>query len=184
MKRLLIPVAAIAVIAGGCGSSEKAPEHTPDPVVALLSAEPKETPTPTPAPTAAPKTVSKDLKVKPGIPKETGNPPSKLVIKDIVKGKGKPAKKGDNVSVQYVGVAYDTGEQFDASWDRNQPFTFKLGQGQVIKGWDQGVAGMRVGGRRELIIPSKLAYGAQGQPPTIQPNAALIFVVDLKKIGS
>jgi FKBP-type peptidyl-prolyl cis-trans isomerase len=183
MRYALLLLAAAFVI-GGCGSSEKAPEHTPDPVVALLSAEPKETPTPTPAPTAAPKAVTKDLKVKPGIPKETGAPPSKLVVKDIVKGKGKAAKKGDNVSVQYVGVDYKTGEQFDASWDRNQPFTFKLGQGQVIKGWDQGVAGMRVGGRRELIIPSDLAYGAQGQPPTIAPNAALIFVVDLKKIGS
>jgi FKBP-type peptidyl-prolyl cis-trans isomerase len=85
--------------------------------------------------------------------------------------------------VQYVGVLYASGKQFDASWDRGQPFTFVLGQHQVIPGWDQGLAGMHVGGRRELIIPASLAYGASGQPPTIPPNAPLIFVVDLLSAG-
>ena len=83
------------------------------------------------------------------------------------------------MTVNYVGVLYKGGKEFDASWKRNEPFTFTLGRGQVIAGWDQGVAGMKVGGRRELIIPAPLAYGAKGSPPTIPPNAALVFVVDL-----
>lgn len=178
MRRMIWPLAAAALAAGGCGSSAKAPEHTPDPVRALLTAEPTETPTP------APKTITKDLKVKPGIPKPSGPPPKQLVVKDVVSGKGKAAKAGQNVTVQYVGVAYSTGEQFDASWDHGSPFTFKLGRGQVIKGWDMGLVGMRVGGRRELVIPPAQAYGAAGQPPSIGPNETLIFVVDLKKIGS
>jgi peptidylprolyl isomerase len=124
-----------------------------------------------------------DLKTKPAIPKPTGTAPKRLVVKDIVKGKGKTAKAGDNVTVQYVGVAYDTGEQFDASWDAGQPFQFQLGAQSVIPGWDQGVAGMKVGGRRELIIPPNLAYGPQGSPPAIGPNATLVFVVDLVRIG-
>ncbi|HVS28838.1 MAG TPA: FKBP-type peptidyl-prolyl cis-trans isomerase, partial [Solirubrobacteraceae bacterium] len=103
--------------------------------------------------------------------------------KDIVTGKGPAAKAGDTVTVQYVGVSFKTGKQFDASWDRGQPFDFQLGAGMVIPGWDKGVKGMRVGGRRELIIPSRLAYGAQGQPPTIAPNEPLVFVIDLQKIG-
>ena len=81
--------------------------------------------------------------------------------------------------MQYVGVNYADGKQFDASWDNGQPFTFQLGSGQVIQGWDQGIAGMKVGGRRELIVPPDLGYGAQGSPPTIEPNETLVFVVDL-----
>jgi peptidylprolyl isomerase len=86
------------------------------------------------------------------------------------------------VTVNYVGVLYSTGKEFDASWRRHEPFSFTLGQGQVIPGWDKGVAGMRVGGRRELIIPSNLAYGPSGRPPTIPPNAPLVFVVDLLQV--
>jgi peptidylprolyl isomerase len=89
------------------------------------------------------------------------------------------ATPGSIVEVHYVGVSWATGEQFDASWDRGDTFKFGLGKGQVIPGWDQGVAGMKVGGRRELIIPSALAYGPKGSPPTIPPNAPLVFVVDL-----
>ncbi|HWX23941.1 MAG TPA: FKBP-type peptidyl-prolyl cis-trans isomerase [Vicinamibacteria bacterium] len=108
-----------------------------------------------------------------------GPAPQKLVVKDIVNGSGPAAKSGESVTVNYVGVLYHGGKTFDASWRRSEPFTFNLGQGQVIPGWDQGVAGMKVGGRRELIIPASLAYGAPGRPPTIPPNAPLIFVVDL-----
>jgi peptidylprolyl isomerase len=129
------------------------------------------------------KSISKDLSSKPTIPKPTGAAPKRLVIKDIVKGTGKTARAGDTVTVQYVGVDHKTGEQFDASWDRGQPFQFQLGAQQVIPGWDQGVAGMKVGGRRELIIPPDLAYGPQGQPPAIAPNATLVFVIDMKDVA-
>ena len=124
----------------------------------------------------------KDLKKKPRVDIPKGDPPEKLVTEDIVKGDGKAAKKGDSVTVQYVGVLFEGGTEFDASWDRGEPFPFELGSGQVIKGWDEGVAGMKVGGRRKLVIPSDLAYGPQGQPPTIPPDAALVFVVDLLKV--
>ena len=127
--------------------------------------------------------VSKDLKQKPEIPKPSGSPPVKLESEDIVEGKGEKVKDGDRVSVQYVGVAFSTGEEFDASWERGEPFEFTLGNGEVIAGWDQGVVGMRVGGRRQLTIPPELAYGANGSPPAIGPNEALVFVIDLKKIG-
>lgn len=116
---------------------------------------------------------------KPTVNVPDGPPPQKLVEKDLVEGSGPVAKSGDEVTVQYVGVGYGSGEQFDASWDRGEPFTFPLGAGAVIKGWDQGVAGMKVGGRRELIIPPGLAYGPAGAPPAIGPNETLIFVVDL-----
>jgi len=126
--------------------------------------------------------VSTDLAKKPKIPKPTGAAPKRLEGSDVVVGTGPEVKDGDKVSVQYVGVLFATGKQFDASWDRKQPFEFTVGQGDVIQGWDQGVAGMKVGGRRVLVIPSDLAYGASGSPPTIPPNAPLVFVVDLKKI--
>lgn len=92
------------------------------------------------------------------------------------------AKAGDEVTVQYVGVGYQSGKEFDASWDRGQPFGFQLGAGQVIKGWDEGVQGMKVGGRRELLIPPGLAYGAAGSPPSIGANETLIFVIDLVSV--
>lgn len=116
---------------------------------------------------------------KPVVKVPEGAPPKKLEIKDLSRGTGAVAEAGDEVTVQYVGVDYKTGEEFDASWDRGEPFAFQLGGGQVIPGWDQGVEGMRVGGRRELIIPPDLAYGAAGSPPAIVPNATLVFVVDL-----
>lgn len=120
-----------------------------------------------------------DTSVKPEIPKQDGDPPAELVSEDIVVGDGATAKAGDEVEVQYVGVDYSTGEQFDASWDNGQPFTFELGASQVIQGWDQGVEGMKVGGRRMLTIPPDLAYGPTGSPPAIGPDATLVFVVDL-----
>ena len=114
----------------------------------------------------------------------SGPAPTQLVVKDLKTGNGAEAKSGDRVSVQYIGVLYDNGSKFDSSYDHGQPFSFKLGGGQVIPGWDQGVAGMKVGGRRELIIPPGLAYGAQGQPPTIPANATLVFVIDLVSVGA
>ena len=114
------------------------------------------------------------------IPK--GSPPKQLEKKELIEGSGVEAKAGDEVTVQYVGVGYESGEQFDASWDRGEPFTFTLGAGEVIPGWDQGVEGMKVDGRRELIIPPKLAYGAAGAPPAIGPNETLVFVIDLLSV--
>ncbi|MFJ9517155.1 FKBP-type peptidyl-prolyl cis-trans isomerase [Kitasatospora sp. NPDC101801] len=116
---------------------------------------------------------------KPEIDFPGGEPPAELQIRDIVVGDGAEAKAGANVQVHYVGVTFSTGEEFDASWNRGQTFSFPLGGGRVIKGWDEGVQGMKVGGRRELIIPPNKAYGAQSPSPLIPPNSTLIFVVDL-----
>jgi peptidylprolyl isomerase len=127
--------------------------------------------------TAAPSL--KDTSKKPVIPKPTGPVPRTLKVHDIVKGKGPAVRNGDQLTVQYVGVTFSTGEQFDASWDSGQPFSFRLGNGDVIPGWDRGLKGMRQGGRRELTIPPQLAYGSQGSPPAIGPNETLVFVIDL-----
>jgi peptidylprolyl isomerase len=119
---------------------------------------------------------------RPQIDKPEGDIPFELGIDDIVVGDGDEATKGKKVSVHYVGVAFSSGEEFDASWDRGQPFEFKLGQGQVIPGWDAGVEGMKVGGRRELTIPSAMAYGARGAGGAIKPHEPLVFVVDLLSV--
>jgi peptidylprolyl isomerase len=116
---------------------------------------------------------------KPEIDFPGGEPPKNLEITDVWEGDGAVAKAGDTVAVHYVGVAYSTGEEFDASWNRGEPLQFRLGVGQVIAGWDQGVQGMKVGGRRQLIIPPDLAYGDSGAPGAIAPGATLIFVCDL-----
>ena len=181
MSRLPILLACLflALFAASCGDDGE-----------KEAAAPAETATETPAP-AAPEagsvdadSISKDLTEKPQVSKPEGDPPAELQKTDIVKGKGKPAKAGDTVSVQYVGTSWSTGAQFDASWDRgSEPFEFPLGAGQVIPGWDQGVAGMRPGGRRLLVIPPDLAYGTQSPSPDIGPNETLIFVVDLEKSG-
>ncbi|MCU1678318.1 MAG: FKBP-type peptidyl-prolyl cis-trans isomerase [Frankiales bacterium] len=128
--------------------------------------------------------VSTDLNTKPKTPKATGAAPTVLQASDVVTGTGAEAKDGDKVSVQYAGTLFATGKEFDSSWSRGKkPFEFTIGQGAVIAGWDQGIPGMKVGGRRVLVIPPDLAYGAAGSPPTIPANAPLVFVVDLKKIG-
>jgi peptidylprolyl isomerase len=108
-----------------------------------------------------------------------GEPPAELEITDIWEGDGAEANPGDLVQVHYVGVAYSTGEEFDASWNRGDPLRFELGAGHVIAGWDQGVQGMKVGGRRQLVIPPGLAYGDQGAGTAIAPGETLIFVCDL-----
>ena len=160
LARLLI-VPAVAACGGGSRSSSSS------------GAEAASTPSPTPTATATP------APKKPKVKVPSGKPPKRLVVRDLRVGTGVPAQAGQTVSVQYVGVNYKNGKQFDSSWDRGQPFNFTLGAGQVIPGWDKGVVGMRPGGRRELIIPPSLGYGPQGQPPVIKPNETLVFVVDL-----
>ena len=116
---------------------------------------------------------------KPEIDFPEGPPPQELQVTDVSQGDGKEAAAGSTVSVHYVGVAHSTGEQFDASYDRGEPLQFRLGVGQVISGWDTGVQGMRVGGRRQLVIPPHLGYGDRGAGGVIKPGETLIFVVDL-----
>ncbi len=120
---------------------------------------------------------------RPTIDKPEGDIPFELGVEDLVTGDGDEAVAGKKVSVHYVGVAFRSGDEFDASWNRGQPFQFKLGAGQVIPGWDQGVQGMRVGGRRKLTIPSAMAYGARGAGGVIEPHEPLVFVVDLLAVG-
>ena len=119
------------------------------------------------------------MTVKPEIDFPYGDPPTELEIVDITVGDGAEARPGSNVRVHYVGVAYSTGEEFDASYNRGEPLSFRLGAGRVIAGWDTGVAGMKVGGRRQLTIPPHLAYGDRGAGGLIKPGETLIFVVDL-----
>ncbi|MDG4860200.1 FKBP-type peptidyl-prolyl cis-trans isomerase [Streptomyces sp. T-3] len=119
---------------------------------------------------------------KPEVDFPGGEPPADLEIKDLWEGDGPEAKAGDNVQVHYVGVSFSTGEEFDASWNRGTPLPFTLGAGQVIAGWDKGVQGMKVGGRRQLVIPPHLAYGDRGAGGKIAPGETLIFVCDLVSV--
>ena len=116
---------------------------------------------------------------KPEIDPPDGPPPSDREVTELVEGDGAEAAAGNNVEVHYVGVAHSTGEEFDASYNRGEPLTFRLGVGQVIQGWDTGVQGMKVGGRRQLVIPPHLGYGDRGAGGVIKPGETLIFVVDL-----
>ena len=116
---------------------------------------------------------------RPEIDFPEGEPPTELSVTDEIVGDGPEAASGNTVTTHYVGVAYSTGEEFDASWNRGEPLSFRLGVGQVIAGWDQGIAGMKVGGRRRLVIPPNLAYGSRGAGSAIGPDETLIFVVDL-----
>jgi peptidylprolyl isomerase len=119
---------------------------------------------------------------RPQIDKPGGDIPFELGVEDIVVGDGDEATKGSKVAVHYVGVAFSTGDEFDASWNRGEPFKFKLGAGNVIPGWDAGVVGMKVGGRRKLTIPSAMAYGARDAGGVIKPHEPLVFVVDLLSV--
>jgi len=180
---IVIATLGAAVLIAGCGSSSSSSigvgqENKADEALATATSS---TPASTsPAATASVKTpTTGPLSKEPTVTPPTGPAPTKLVTKEIITGTGPEAKAGDSVTVNYVGVLYKGGKKFDASWKRKETFPFVLGKGQVIPGWDQGVAGMKVGGRRELIIPAPLGYGAQGSPPSIPPNSALVFVVDL-----
>ncbi len=119
------------------------------------------------------------MATKPSVDIPAGAPPTELVREDLVVGAGAEATRGKTVEVHYVGVAWSTKKQFDASWDRSETFDFPLGAGRVIRGWDEGVAGMRVGGRRRLTIPPAMGYGALGAGGAIGPNETLVFIVDL-----
>ena len=133
-----------------------------------------------PTPTPAGDIDNADLSVKPLVTIPSSSPPTELLIEDLVVGSGSPVGVGDFLIMDYVGVSYSTGLQFDASWDRGSPFPFELGAGRVIQGWDQGIVGMSVGGRRSLTIPPELAYGENGSGSgSIGPNETLVFVVDL-----
>jgi peptidylprolyl isomerase len=131
--------------------------------------------------TAGTSATEESIETKPTVEVPSVPPPKQLESIDLIEGTGAEAKAGDEVTVQYVLVDYESGKEIESSWERNEPFPFVLGTGAVITGWDQGVEGMKVGGRRELIIPPQLAYGSEGSPP-IGPNATLIFVIDLVSI--
>jgi peptidylprolyl isomerase len=196
LRLLIVPaLAGFALVVAGCGGDDNSNSNSNSNATGTATTQTQTQTTPTqttPPEQTAPKakkvkpTASEaDAKNKPKVPKGEGKAPSKLVVQDLIVGKGKKAKAGDVVAVQYVGVLFKNGKEFDASWSRpGQAFQFPLGAGQVIPGWDQGVEGMKVGGRRKLIIPPDLGYGAQGYPPDIPANAALIFDIDLKKVGS
>jgi FKBP-type peptidyl-prolyl cis-trans isomerase len=179
----VLPLLAAGALAG-CGSS-KAPGVVQAPSAGLTEAEATTTTTTsaTPTPTVTTPKPPSPLSKKPVVVVPNGPASRTLVVKDLITGTGKAATSGSTVTVNYVGVLYKGGKEFDSSWSRNQPFSFKLGQGSVIQGWDKGLLGMKVGGRRELIIPPNLAYGQKGSPPTIPGNATLIFVVDLLDVA-
>ena len=126
---------------------------------------------------------SVDLTKKPTVDVPAGDPPKTLQSTDIVVGKGAEAGVGQKVTVQYVGVSFSNKKQFDTSWGKDSPFSFTLGAGNVINGWDQGVVGMKIGGRRQLVIPPDLAYGPRGYPPVIAGNETLVFVIDLVAVS-
>jgi peptidylprolyl isomerase len=173
-SRLGLGVAALgaAALVAGCGSSGSSSTITVGNESAAANKLIEHTVAVT-TPTTGP--LSKEPTITP--PKAAA--PTTLQTKEIVTGTGAEAKTGDAVTVNYVGALYSNGKVFDASWKRKETFPFTLGKGQVIPGWDKGIVGMKVGGRRELIIPAELAYGKAGRPPSIPPNSPLIFIVDL-----
>jgi peptidylprolyl isomerase len=184
---VLLVALAVAAFAVGCGSSKDeslADKSAEKAEQELKSQKPIPEPKPISSPVVQPTAGEADINKEPKVPKGSGSPPTTLKAETLIQGSGPAIKNGQQATVNYVGVLFKNGKQFDASWGKGkQPFQFTLGGGQVIPGWDQGVLGMKVGERRRLTIPADLAYGAQGSPPKIGPNQALIFDIDLKKIG-
>ncbi len=185
MDRKLAVFAAVVCLCAACGSSNKAGNFqtpaptaagTPIPTTRLGTRPPNATPRSSPAASA-----QAGIPPTPSSAGTVQTMPDGLKYQDLVVGEGATAQTGQSVTVNYTGWLQN-GTKFDSSLDRNQPFSFVLGRGQVIKGWDEGVAGMKVGGKRRLIIPGDLAYGPQGRPPTIPPNATLIFDIDLLQV--
>jgi len=167
IRQLIVPaLATLCLAVAGCSEEESKTEEE------ASTAEQATTEA------SAPPETSK-ARPKPKVARPTGPPPKKLVKKDLIEGKGSAAAANDQLRVNYVGVLFTNGKEFDSSFKAGQPFEFQLGASEVIPGWDQGLEGMRVGGRRMLTIPSELAYGPQGSPPTIGPNETLVFVIDL-----
>lgn len=188
-------LAALALGLAACGGGDQKDPSAIDgdpgtPLPAALQSQrapaPRNPNTPLPT-TDAVENVSTNLNVKPRLGTPSGDPPNELAGIDVTPGTGARVKDGDEVEVQYVGVLFRNGTQFDTSWRSDtRPggnLTFTVGEGGVIRGWDEGVIGMRVGMRRVLVIPSELAYGQQGSPPAIGPDEPLVFAIDLKKIG-
>ena len=170
----ILSVATAGILLLGCGNDGGESAATDSSTEIPTSTE--IVPTPTPAGDVD----NADLSVKPLVTIPLSSPPIELLIEDLVVGSGSPVGVGDFLIMDYVGVSYSTGLQFDASWDRGSPFPFELGAGRVIQGWDQGIVGMSVGGRRSLTIPPELAYGENGSGSgSIGPNETLVFVVDL-----
>ena len=170
----ILSVATAGILLLGCGNDGGESAATDSSTEVPTSIE--IVPTPTPAGDVD----NADLSVKPLVTIPPSSPPTELLIEDLVVGSGSPVGVGDFLIMDYVGVSYSTGLQFDASWDRGSPFPFELGAGRVIQGWDQGIVGMSVGGRRSLTIPPELAYGENGSGSgSIGPNETLVFVVDL-----
>jgi peptidylprolyl isomerase len=175
--RALLPLAAaLALAAAGCGSDSS----TDSSARAAKTATPA---TPAEAVDRIAQGIGPKLADRPRIPAPQGTPPGELVKKDIVRGTGRKVGPGDIVSVQYVGASWSNGQEFDASWDRGQAFRFSV-PGQVIPGWNEGVLGMRRGGRRLLVIPPAKGYGSSGTPDgAIAPGETLVFVIDLQQIN-
>jgi peptidylprolyl isomerase len=172
--RSLAALTLVVSVAAGCGDDSTDTESGENDTSTTVA----ETTT-----TAKPSDLT-DLTVKPIIEKPSGDPPNELVKEDIVVGTGPEATAGSLVDVDYVGNSWSTGKEFDNSWDRGAPFSLTLGAGSVISGWDQGIVGMKVGGRRKLVIPPDLAYGEQSPSPDIGPNETLVFIVDLRYAGT
>ena len=168
-------IALVVVLVGGSdnksvASAQSSPSATTSPSPSASAAAPTKCAPISPNPPAA---------GEPTVPPVSGKPPATLLVKDIKKGTGAAVKSGQTLTVNYVGVSCSTGKAFDASYPRKQPFSFPLGKSQVIQGWDKGVAGMKVGGKRKLTIPPEMGYGARGAGGVIPPNATLVFDVEL-----
>lgn len=170
MKRLMFTIIACAALfVAGCGDDDSSSDSAGS--TESAAAEAPET------------SDDASSRSKPEVTVPSGAPPKQLEKTDLIEGTGAEAKPGDEVTVQYVGVGYESGEEFDSSWSGNKPFPLTLGAGLVIPGWEQGIEGMKVGGQRQLVIPPELAYGEAGAPPSIGPNETLVFVIDLLEVG-
>lgn len=183
LRKLILSIGIVAALAlAGCGGDDDTTSSGggTETSAAAQAPETTEAETTEAEPTGSGKPESIDSKPTVDVP--SGPPPKQLETEDLIVGDGPEAKSGDEISVQYVGVTYKDGKQFDASWDRGEPLPLTIGVGGVIAGWDQGVPGMKVGGRRKLVIPPELAYGQEGFPPGIPPNETLVFVVDLVSV--